>query len=203
MRINEQSPYGVAGLRMLLEEREQFTPCSRSKFASATPRRMLCSWSRPIRNRSVAGKTVTAFPGEVPNEVNVHGVGGVAHIEMHVDVDVELTGKRKNALDLTGMVRVVARGAAKNLGAPLQTFHEQLFRPRIVGQSFLGEHTDLDLDRPFVVVDERRYGLEPAHSDAGIKLDLRSHASRPMHNALLKGLRRPTANVFDGHALFE
>ena len=62
MRINEQSPYGVAGLRMLFEESEQFTPCSRSKLASATPRRMLWSWSRPIRKRSVAGKTVTAIP---------------------------------------------------------------------------------------------------------------------------------------------
>ncbi len=28
MRINEQSPYGVAGLRTWWEEREQFTPCS-------------------------------------------------------------------------------------------------------------------------------------------------------------------------------
>ena len=62
MRINEQSPKGVAGLRMLFEESEQSTPCSISQFASATPRRTLWSWSRPIKNRSVAGKTVTAIP---------------------------------------------------------------------------------------------------------------------------------------------
>jgi hypothetical protein len=58
------------------------------------------------------------FPGEVTNEVNVHGVGGVADIEMHVDVDVELAGERKNvALDQArtgkptfGIVDVRVRG---------------------------------------------------------------------------------------------
>ena len=57
-----QSPSGVNGLSMLLVEIEQFTPSSTRRLASATPRRTLWSWSRPIMNRSVAGSTVTATP---------------------------------------------------------------------------------------------------------------------------------------------
>src|SRR5579864_6007393 len=128
--------------------------------------------------------------GEVANEVNVHGVRSVTDIEMHVDVDVELARKRKDALDLTGMVRIIAGGAADNLSAAFEPLHQQFFGPSVVGQAFLREHADLDLDRPFVVVDQRHYGIEPTHPDPGIKLDLRSHACRPMHNALLKGLLR-------------
>ncbi len=62
MRIRLPSPSGVNGLRMLLLEIEQLTPFSTSTLASATPRRTLWSWSRPIMYRSVAGNTVTATP---------------------------------------------------------------------------------------------------------------------------------------------
>src|SRR5262249_41144148 len=85
----------------------------------------------------------------------------------------------------------------------LEALHQQFFGPRIVGQSFLGEHTDFDLDCPFVVINQRRYGIKPAHSDAGIDLDLRSHAGCAVQNALLKGLRGPAGDVFDRHALLQ
>src|SRR5258708_34808934 len=44
-----------------------------------------------VTNNDAAGPFV--FQGEVPNDAKVHDVGGIAHIEMQVDVVVELTGK--------------------------------------------------------------------------------------------------------------
>jgi hypothetical protein len=35
--------------------------------------------------------------------VDVHGLGRVADVKMHVDIYVELVPKRKNALDLAGI----------------------------------------------------------------------------------------------------
>ena len=55
--------------------------------------------------------------------------------------------------------------------------------PGIADQPFLRKHADLDVDRPFVVGDQRLDALEPAHADAGIDLDLRAHARRAVQDA--------------------
>ena len=88
--------------------------------------------------------------------------------------------------DLAGLVGVVARRGADHLGAALQALDQQLVGAGIVGQAFLRKDADLDVDRPSVVGDQRLHALEAAHADAGIDLDLRAHARRAVHDALLQ-----------------
>ena len=71
IRSSDASPNGVNGFSTLLVDSEQFTPCSTSRFTSATPRRTLYSWSRPIMNSSVAGSTVTATPASAIRRASV------------------------------------------------------------------------------------------------------------------------------------
>ena len=80
---------------------------------------------------------------------------------MHVDVDVELARQLEDALDLAGAVGVVARRAADHLGAALQRLDQQFVGAGIVGQAFLREHADLDVDRPLVVGDQRLHASKP------------------------------------------
>ena len=122
---------------------------------------------------------------------------------MHVDVDVEFAGELEDAMDLAGLVRVVARRAADHLGAAPEALDHQLVGPRIVGQAFLRKHADLDVDRPFVVGDQRLHAFEAAHADAGIDLDLRAHAGGAVHDALLEGALGARAHVLDRHVFLE
>ena len=52
------------------------------------------------------------FLRQLAHQVDVHAVGRRADVEMDVDVDVEFAGELEDALDLAGLVRVVARRAA-------------------------------------------------------------------------------------------
>ena len=124
-------------------------------------------------------------------------------VEMHVDIDVELARQLEDAMDLAGFVGVVARRAADHLGAALEPLDQELLGPRIADQSLLRKDADLDIDRPFVIGDQGLHALEAAHADAGIDLDLRSHAGRAMLDAFLEGARRPRTHVLDRHALLQ
>src|SRR5262252_1638232 len=97
MRTSEQSPNGVNGLSTLLVASEQVTPWSISRCAGATPRGTWCSSPRPIRNRSVAGSTVTATPamgGRLPAHlVEMHP--GRIEVEIEVEIDVEIEAARE------------------------------------------------------------------------------------------------------------
>ena len=83
------------------------------------------------------------------------------------------------------MVGVVAGRGTDDLGAR-QTFDQQLVGARIVGQAFLRKHAQLDVDRPFVFVDQRLHAVEAAHADAGIDLDMRAHPRRAVLDAVLQ-----------------
>ena len=62
IRSRLASPYGVNGFSTLLVATEQLTPAASSGPAGTTPRGTAWLCGRPIRNRSVAGKMVTATP---------------------------------------------------------------------------------------------------------------------------------------------
>ena len=131
------------------------------------------------------------FFRELAHEVDVHRVGRGPDVEMHVDIDIELARQLEDAMDLAGFVGVVARRAADHLGAALEPLDQELLGPRIADQSFLRKDADLDIDRPFVVGDQRLHALEAAHADAGIDLDLRAHAGCAMLDAFLERARGP------------
>src|SRR5262245_66319623 len=85
---------------------------------------------------------------ELAHQVYVHGIGGRANVEMDVDVDVELASELENAPDLTRLVGIVARGASDHGGAAFSAFYQQLIGSGIIGEPFLREHADLDVDGP-------------------------------------------------------
>src|SRR5262245_3731594 len=119
---------------------------------------------------------------------------------MHVDIDVELARQLEDAMDLAGLVGVVARRAADHLGAALEALDQELVGSRIADQSFLRKDADLDIDRPLVVGNQRLDAIEAAHADPGIDLDLRTHPSRAVLDALLDRTLGPRAHILDGHA---
>ena len=86
--------------------------------------------------------------GQVADQPDVHVMRRMARIEVDVDVDVELARQLEHAADLPGMIAVVAGCSADQAGAPLQGGDQQLVRPRIVGQAFLREDADLEVDGP-------------------------------------------------------
>ena len=101
----------------------------------------------------------------------------------------------KYAFDVTGTVGVVARGAAENPGAAPQSFHQQFLRPWIVGQSLLGEHADLQIDRPSVFADQRQNTFQAAQPDARIDLQMGAHMGRTLEDRLLQSAARTSVNV--------
>src|SRR5262249_2845575 len=120
-----------------------------------------------------------------------------------VDVDVELARQLEDAVDLPGLVGVVARRAADHPGAALEPLDQERIGAGIADQAFLGKDADLDVDRPAIVGDQRLHALEAAHADAGIDLDLRAHAGGAVLDAFFERARRPCAYVLDGHALLQ
>jgi hypothetical protein len=114
---------------------------------------------------------------------------------MHVDVDAVFACQREHAFDLAGVIGVVARRRADDLCAAFQSFDQQRIGAGIVGEPFLREHTQLDVDRPFVRVDQRLHAFEAAHPNSGVDLHMGAHARRAMLDAVLQGFARATVNV--------
>jgi len=150
--------------------------------------------------RHVAGDDAAAAPvffREIAHLMDVEVIGGGADVEMHVDVDVELAPELEDALDLRRPVGIVARRAADHLSAALEPLDHQLVGAGIIGQPFLREHADFEVDRPFVFIDQRGYGLEAAHADARVDLDLRAHAGRPVQDAFFQRVGGARVDVLD------
>src|SRR6516164_7998023 len=93
--------------------------------------------------------------GQFADEMNVHFLGRVAHIEVDIDVDVKFASELKYPPDLTGMVGVVSRRAADNSGPAFQRFDKQLLGAGIIGQAVLRKNADFDVDGPPVIGNQR------------------------------------------------
>ena len=55
--------------------------------------------------------------------------------------------------------------------------------------------TDLDVDCPTVVGNQRMHGVKPAHADRGIDLDLGAHLRGAVEDALDEGTLGPGAHI--------
>src|SRR5260370_22178592 len=85
---------------------------------------------------------------KLAHQVDVHGIGGRANVEMDVDVDVELASELENAPDLNRLIAIVARSAPDQGGAAFQTFDQQLIGSGISGEPLLRTNDDLDVAYP-------------------------------------------------------
>src|SRR5437868_6713025 len=98
--------------------------------------------------------------------------GGIEiEVEMQVQVDVELLGEVEDACEMRLRVGVRIGTAADRIAAVAQRLDQQIFAAGIVGQAFLREDAERQVNRPGVVALERLDRLEAAQADARINFD--------------------------------
>ena len=146
-----------------------------------------------VADRDAAAESVLF--GEVTNQRGVEIVRRVAEVEMHVDIDVVFARQLEHAADLAGAIGVIAGRSADDLCAAPQAIDHQLLGAGIVGQAFLRKYAQLDVDRPFIFVNQRLHAFKTAHADAGIDLHMGPHARRAMRDAVLQRLACAGVNV--------
>ena len=127
--------------------------------------------------------TAPVLLGQLADQVDIHSLRGVADIEMDVDADIIFAGELKDAADLAVGVGVVAWRAADDRGPASEAFNQQLFCTGVIGQPVLREDTDLDVDCPLIIGDQRLDPLEAAHADRRVDFDLSAHARRAIEDA--------------------
>ena len=91
----------------------------------------------PAMGVGLAAHLVEMHPGRIEVE-----------IEMKVDVEIEAARDIEDARDLRGRIGVGIGAAADDVGALLAGLDQQLLGAGIVGQAFLREHADLQVDAP-------------------------------------------------------
>ena len=122
---------------------------------------------------------------------------------MHVDVDAMRVGEFEDAADLGGGVGVEGGGGADETGATAQRFEEEGFGAGAVGEAFLGEDADFDVDGPGIVAREVLHGIQAAQADQGIDLDMGAHAGGAVFDAAFKGLTGAGEDVFGSETVFD
>ena len=133
--------------------------------------------------------------------LDVHAVGCLAEVEMHVDVDVELLRELEDAVDLASRVAVRVRRSPDHACAASQRLDHQLVGSRVVQQPLLREDAELEVDRPAKLVDEREDTLDAGETDPRIDLDVGAHMRRPVEDRLLEGASRPVVDVLRSERL--
>ena len=154
-----------------------------------------------MADRDAAAELV--FLGQLADQFDVHVVGRVAGIEMHVDVDVVFSREIEHAMDLPGVIRIEVGRGADHAGALVQRLHQQRVGAGIVGQSLLREYAEFKIDSPGVVAFEGGDGLEGAEFDAAVEFDVRAHPRGAEFNAAFQGLSRAAIGVLDGEAVLD
>ncbi len=205
VRVDEPTPHIVVPLAPHQEQigcrkdRDRDADIGKALCPILLLRRLHGGELRRVADRNAAAPFV--FLGQLADEHGVKLLRRVPGVEMHVDVDIELTCQLEHAADLTGMIRVVVRRCAHRLRATLETFDHQLVGTWIVGEALLRHHAELDVDRPLVLVDQRLHALDPAHPDQRIDLDMRAHARGAVLDAPFQRLARAFVHILDRHGV--
>ncbi len=138
---------------------------------------------------------IAEFFDLLANIKQIHTLGIERKIEMHVDVDVELTRNFENAVDLSMRVAVRVRCCANRGGTLLQGGEKQFLGPWVIEQPLLRENANFDIDSPFIIGNELPYAFKAPEFDGGIDLEVRSHMRRAVQDALLQRPLGPGVNV--------
>ena len=124
-----------------------------------------------------------------------HTLGGMTEIEMHIDVDIELTRLFEDPVDLAGRHAVHIGCAADHPAATLQAFDDQFIGARQVEQAVLGKDADVDIDGPFVFVDQRQDALEGSQANDRVDLQMGAHMGRALQDGLFQRADRTLTNL--------
>ena len=119
-----------------------------------------------------------------------------------MQVHVHVVGLREleHAADVSGAIAVVARRAADQARAALQARDQVRVRLRMPGEPLLGEHAELEIDGPRVVLRELLHRLEAAQARVRVHLDVGAHVGRAVHQAALQGVARARVHVLHREA---
>ena len=146
---------------------------------------------------------VTEAFGQRADVIDVQRVGGLAEVEMHVDVDVIGAREGEHAVDLAVRIAVGIGRRADHPRAPLQRLHHEVVGARIVEQPFLREDADLDVDRPAIVVDQWQNAVEAAQADSGIDLQMGAQVGCALPDAHVEHAACPAGHVLFGEGALD
>ena len=93
----------------------------------------------------------------------------------------------EDACDVLVRLGVGVGAAADQVGALLARSRQQLLGAGIVGEAFLREDADLQIERPGVVALQAAQHVETLEPDARIDLDVGAHELRAGEDRLLQG----------------
>src|SRR5947209_7942955 len=134
--------------------------------------------------RDAAGPAIfLGFPADI---FDLHAVGRIREVEMHVDIDIVVARDRKNAVDLAARIGIDVGDGADRIRAAPQPLDQELFGAGIIGEALLRKDADFEIDSPGIVAREFLDRIETDHLYAGIELDMRAHAHRAVLDAALK-----------------
>src|SRR6516165_5314465 len=102
-----------------------------------------------MANRNPAAESEAL--GQLGDQVGIEACRVMAGVDMHVDVDVELSRKLEDAVNLSVMVDVVVGGRTDHLGASAQSLDECGVGAGSGCQPFLREEADFEVDRPRIL----------------------------------------------------
>ena len=120
---------------------------------------------------------------------------------MEIDVHVERLGEVEDACEMGVRVGVRVGTAADHLAAVAQRLDQKLLAAGIVGEAFLREDTERQVDRPGIVKLQRLHRLEAAQADARIDLDVGSHARGAVDDGTFEHLGAARVDVLDREIL--
>src|SRR3954464_14902863 len=114
---------------------------------------------------------------------------------MKVDVEIEAAPDGEDGRSLRRRIGVGVGAAADDVGPLLAGLDQQFLGAGIVGQAFLREYADLEVERPGVIALEGAYGVKALESYARVGLDMGAHARRTLDDGFLQGALRARVDV--------
>src|SRR5436190_8411670 len=117
---------------------------------------------------------------------------------MQVDIDVELLGVVEYTFKLFVRVGVCIGTAADQVGAVAQCGNQELLGAGIVGEAFLWEGADREVQRPGIVALQRLDRLETAQADTRVDFDMGAHPRGAVDHRALDHPFAAVVDVLDG-----
>ena len=125
--------------------------------------------------------------GAVADVLDGHAIRGVAEVEVHVDIHVELARHLEQTIDLSRRIAVGVGRAANDVAAPLQALDHELVGSGVVQQTLLRKDADLQIHGPLVLVDQRLDAIQAPQAHHRIHLQVGAHVGGALQDALLQG----------------
>ena len=162
-------------------------PYSRFRQVQAQHREWLAGQGRELGHVADGHASPPAMLLCTPRHLH-HGHAFRVKVEIQMQVQVAVVAHRQfeQAADLPVRVAVHVGAAAQHAGTAFQSLTQQGFSPWIVQQAFLGEHADLQADRPGIIRLQPAYGIEPGQADLRVQFHVGAHVRGALQYRLIQ-----------------